>query len=77
MSNSTKIPRIWWKSSQTYKEKSDLSIALLMFFCSESFALQGEWVAVVSYRLLHSLGETPFSFLKALQKEEKLLKPTA
>ena len=32
MSNSTKIPRIWWKSSQTYKEKSDLSIALLMFF---------------------------------------------
>ena len=32
MSNSTKIPRILWKSSQTYKEKSDLSIALLMFF---------------------------------------------
>ena len=29
------------------------------------------------YRVLHSLGETPLSFLKARQNEEKLLKPTA
>ena len=32
MSNSTKVPRFLWKSSQTYKEKSDRKIALLMFF---------------------------------------------
>ena len=46
-----------------------------LFEISLKHTLEG--FAVESYRFLHSRGETPLSFLKDLQKEEKLLKPTA